>query len=95
LADYRAGRHAEAIRWTERFPLKADGVHWDATKFAVLAMAQHRLGRAEGARACLVRAERILAKMPDPAKGQPLEVGWQDWLHAQVLCREAEALLKE
>jgi hypothetical protein len=33
--------------------------------------------------------------MPDPAKGQPLPVGYQDWLHAQVLCREAESLLKE
>jgi eukaryotic-like serine/threonine-protein kinase len=96
LADYRAGRHAEAIQWMERFPLNADGVHWDATRFAVLAMAQHRLGRAEGARACLAGAERTLGKMPDPAKGQPLEAtGWQDWLQARVLCREAQALLKQ
>jgi hypothetical protein len=34
--------------------------------------------------------------MPDPAKGQPFEaVNWHDWVHAQVLCREAEALLKK
>jgi tetratricopeptide (TPR) repeat protein len=95
LADYRAGRHAEAIRWMERFPLNADGAHWDAHRFAVLAMSQHRLGRADKARASLAGAKRILAKMPDPAKGQPLPVDWHDWLHAQILCREAEALLKE
>lgn len=33
--------------------------------------------------------------MPDPAKGQPFGDDWNDWLHAQVLCREAEALLKK
>jgi tetratricopeptide (TPR) repeat protein len=92
LADYRAGRHAEAVQWLKRFPPNADGNHWDATKFAVLAMAQHGLGRAEEAWASLANAEWIIAKMPDPTKGQPFEaVNWHDWVHAQVLCREAEA----
>src|SRR5262249_44740678 len=94
LADYRAGRDAEAIQWLKRFPLIEDGVHFDATRFAVVAMAQHRLGRPEGARLSLTSAERILAKMPDPAKGQPLPVNWHDWLHAWVLCREAQTRLK-
>ena len=95
LAAYRAGRDEEAIRWMARFPHNADGVHFDATRFAVVAMAHYRVGRPGEARTCLARAERILAKMPDPAKGQPLPVNWHDWLHAQVLYREAEALLKE
>jgi serine/threonine protein kinase/tetratricopeptide (TPR) repeat protein len=95
LADYRAGRDAEAIQWVKRFPLKADGVHWDATRFAILAMAYHRTGRPERAQTSLARAKRILAKMPDPAKGQPLPWNWRDWLYARVLCREAEARLKE
>jgi serine/threonine protein kinase/Tfp pilus assembly protein PilF len=96
LADYRAGRHAEAVKWLERYPPNADGAYWDATKFAVLAMAQHSLGRATQAQASLARAQRIIAKMPDPAKGPPFAAGdWHDWIHAQVLCREAEALLKK
>jgi tetratricopeptide (TPR) repeat protein len=96
LADYRAGRHAEAVRWLERFPLQADGIHWDATKFAVLAMACQRLGRAEEAEAALARAQAILAKMPDPAQGRPFGPrDFHDWLHARILCREAEELLKK
>jgi tetratricopeptide (TPR) repeat protein len=94
LADYRAGRHADAVKWLQRFAPNPGGVHWDATAFAVLAMAQHGLGRAEEAQASLAKAKAILAKMPDPAKGQPFEAGnWHDWLHAQTLCREADALL--
>jgi hypothetical protein len=30
--------------------------------------------------------------MPDPAAGRPFEGMWQDWLHCQILLREAEAL---
>ncbi len=94
LADYRAARHADAVKWLGQFPPNADGIHWDATKLAVQAMAYHRLGRAEDAEAALAKAKAIMAKMPNPAKGQPFEAGnWHDWLHAQVLCREAEGLL--
>jgi tetratricopeptide (TPR) repeat protein len=95
LADYRAGRHAEAVKWLERFPPNADGVYWDATKFAVLAMAQHSMGPTQ-AQASLAGAQRIIAKMPNPANGG-LPFGardWHDWIHAQVLCREAESLVR-
>jgi WD40 repeat protein len=97
LADYRAGRHADAVNWLGRFSPKADGVHWDATALAVLAMAHHRLGKVEEARLALARAEAILKqKMPDPAVGRPYGAGdWHDWLHAQILCREAERQLKK
>jgi hypothetical protein len=74
LADYRAGRHAEAVHWLEQFPPKADGTPWDATKFAVIAMARHGLGRAQEAQASLAKAKTILTKMPDPAKGQLFRV---------------------
>jgi hypothetical protein len=34
--------------------------------------------------------------MPDPAKGQLFDAGnWHAWLHAQVLCHEAEGLIKK
>ena len=97
LADYRAGRPAQVVKWLERFPPKADGIHWDATKFAVLAMAYQGQARTEDAEVALAKAKAILTeKMPDPAKGRPFETGnWHDWLHAQVLCREAEKLIDE
>ena len=96
LADYRAGRYAEAIKWTEAYAPRADGDHWDAIKFAVIAMAQCRLGDGDRALAEFDKANAIMAKMPDPAKGQLFGAGdWLDWVHAQVLCREAEAVLKK
>jgi serine/threonine protein kinase/Flp pilus assembly protein TadD len=90
LADYRAGRHADAVKGMERFPANAKGGHWDAIKFAVLAMAYQRLGRIEEAEAALAKAKAIVAKMPNPFQGRPFGGDWNDWIHAQVLCREAE-----
>ena len=46
LAEYRAGRNAEAVNWVERLAPNAGGRDIDAAAFAVLAMAQHQLGRA-------------------------------------------------
>jgi hypothetical protein len=94
LAEYRAGRHAEAVKWLERFAPGVDGAQIDASIFAVLAMAQHRLGHEEKARTALPNRQVIVAvKMPDPAAGRPFEGMWQDWLHCQILLREAEALV--
>ncbi len=58
-------------------------------------MAEHRLGHQAKARAALHSGQAIVAeKMPDPAVGRPFDGMWQDWLHCQILLREAEALLK-
>jgi serine/threonine protein kinase/tetratricopeptide (TPR) repeat protein len=94
LADYRAGRHADAATWLRQFAPNAGGTHWDATAFAVLATAEQGQGRGAEAQAALAKAKMILAKMPEPAKGQLFDAGnWHDWLHAQVLCHEAEKLM--
>jgi tetratricopeptide (TPR) repeat protein len=96
LAEYRAGRRAEAVKWLNRFEPHADGAHIDVSAFAVLAMAQHRLGQKEKAYAALHSAQVIFAeKMPDPVAGRPFGDGWHDWLHCQLLLREAEALLSQ
>jgi tetratricopeptide (TPR) repeat protein len=98
LAEYRAGRYASAIEWSRQSGPKSagpqTGYHTDASAFAVLAMAHYRLDEAEEARKALGEAQTILAnKMPQPAKGKLFSRDWADWLHAQILCREAEALL--
>jgi hypothetical protein len=66
-------------------------------------MAKHRLGLAPGAdaarlareaREALGHAQAILAsKMPDPKAGRPYGGYFHDWLHPQILVREAEKLL--
>jgi serine/threonine protein kinase/WD40 repeat protein len=103
LAEYRAGHYAAAVDWLNRFSPQADGAHWDATAFAGLAMAKHRLGLApganstrlaEGARAALIHAQTILSqKMPDPKACRPFGSDFHDWLHAQILVHEAERLI--
>jgi hypothetical protein len=95
LAEYRAGRPAEAVKWLERLAANAGGEPVDATAFAILAMSQHRRRGGDQAEAALAKARAIMAKMPDPARGQPFRDAWLDWLHAQILDREAEALLKK
>jgi hypothetical protein len=94
LADYRAGKYADAVTWEERAVPHVNGTHWDAVKYAVLAMAHYQQGHAKEAGAALDSAKAILVKIPDPAKGQLFGAGdWHDWLHAQILCREADELL--
>jgi hypothetical protein len=95
LTDYRAGRHAEAVKWLEQYRPSPAGTHWDATAFSALAMAYHHLGRDAEAAAALDKARAIVAaKRPDPAKGRPYGAGdWIDWIHCQILLREAEDLL--
>jgi hypothetical protein len=54
-------------------------------------MAHHRLGHADEAHASLGAARRILAKKPQDAMH---DWSWRDWLHCEILYREAEALLE-
>jgi tetratricopeptide (TPR) repeat protein len=95
LAAYRAGRHADALKLMQRWPPRANGFHWDATKFAVLAMAHHRLRHVKEAEAALTDAKAIMAKMPDLARFRLFQADWHEWLQAQVFCREAEGLLSK
>jgi eukaryotic-like serine/threonine-protein kinase len=91
LTDYRSGRHEEAIECLRSFILRANGSQLDASTFAVLAMAHYRLGHVKEARAALDAARAIVTNKPkDAMRGS----GWRDWLHAEILYREAERLLK-
>jgi hypothetical protein len=54
------------------------------------------LGKTEEARSALAGAQRILlTKMPKIEIDQRFGDDWHDWLHSQILYREAEELLKE
>lgn len=95
LTEGRAGRHAAAVPLLKRFAPNADrGSDCDAIAFAALAISQHGLGLTDEAGDALAKAKAIMAdKMPDPIKGRPFVGNWTDWVHAQVLAREAEELL--
>jgi Flp pilus assembly protein TadD len=94
LAAVRAGRSSDAIALLEALHPKAGRSCNDARVFATLALAQHRLGDSERARAALVSAQATVAQLiPVPAQGRPFEGSWHDWLICQLLCHEAEGLL--
>jgi tetratricopeptide (TPR) repeat protein len=93
---YRAGRFKEAVPLFER-SLRADPKAGRAVlNWLWLALAHHRLGRAEEARRWLGKAQAWLdrygAGMPSRAE-EELGLHLHNWLEAHVLRREAEALL--
>jgi serine/threonine protein kinase len=91
LTDYRSGRHQEAIEWLEKFAPQTNGEHFDATAFAALALAHHQLGHHDEARASLDAARTIIANKPPDALSIAF---WFDWLHCEILFREAEMLVE-
>jgi tetratricopeptide (TPR) repeat protein len=96
LVDYRAGRFGPAAEVIVRSAPSTEGLHRDALAFSILAMAQHRLGKGEEARMALSNAQAIIAtKLPKAEGGETFSDDWHDWLHCQILCREAEGLLKK
>src|SRR5262245_25905025 len=90
LVDYRCGRFEQAVQEVQRFAPKASGSQWDASAFALLAMVHHRLDQADPARASLDSARAIIANKAQDTIVRDFPI---DWIHCQILCREAEALL--
>jgi Flp pilus assembly protein TadD len=91
LTDYRAGRSKQAIEWFERFAPRAGGEHFDASAFAAMAMAHHQVGEHDQARVALEAARAIVVNKPANALSGTF---WFDWLHCELLLREAERLVE-
>jgi tetratricopeptide (TPR) repeat protein len=96
MAEYRAGRYAEAVRWL------ADGRDaWDAAGGKVmaesyLAMAYQRAGNPAEASAALARSRaRMDAELPRAGERDLLarKSAPFDWVTAQIAYREATALI--
>jgi serine/threonine protein kinase/tetratricopeptide (TPR) repeat protein len=103
LAEFRSGRHGEAISWAEKMavPKVADqrraayAMH-DALALTILALAENSAGRSSEARETFASAEQLAKKyFPDPAAGRPFgPENWHDWLICGLLMREAEQALR-
>jgi serine/threonine protein kinase len=94
LVEYRAG-HFESAAAIIAGSTPTRELNRDASAFAILAMARHHLGNLEEARTAFANAQRLVAGMPNPEAGEIFGDDFLDWLHAQILCREAERVLKE
>jgi hypothetical protein len=97
MAEYRQGNFGPAVESLEAsrkcFTYEGfDAVKATGTLFR--AMAHHRLGHAEQARALLAEARAVMEQKLSEAGVEDLEYdGVEDWLICHVVRREAEALL--
>jgi len=102
LAEWRSGNAGGALGWAERslaaYPVKPAGrlEHVQAMATILQALALYGTGDTDAARASLYKAaaaiDAVLQKLnPDSS----LPGSWHDWLIAEVLRREAEALIDE
>jgi serine/threonine-protein kinase len=92
LAEYRQGHLGEAVQWGEKasanpFPYS------QAEAYSIMAMAQCKLRQAEGARASLVRAEKLAQESMPQLDSGDLGGDWRDWVIAHALLREATVLM--
>src|SRR4029077_6390080 len=87
LAQYRLGNYQEAAKWAET-AAKTSFPHSQAEAYAVLAMAQYKLGNENDARQTLTNCNDIIeSKLAKP--GQFLGQDWKDWIIAHALQSEA------
>ena len=93
---YRTGRFEESVSFFEQ-SLKADSKPGRAVvNWVWLALADQRLGKTEEARRWLEKAQKWLDQFPDgmpPNAEAELGLHLHNWLEANVLRREAEALI--
>jgi WD40 repeat protein/serine/threonine protein kinase/tetratricopeptide (TPR) repeat protein len=95
LAEYRAGRYEQAVDWLRKSQPRLPYSDWTETRAVTsffLAMAYHRLGRADEARAALAQAHKC-AEQVFGTLGTTVSRGAQAWLLCQIARREAEALI--
>ncbi len=94
---YRGGRYAEAAALLEQSLQSKLPVDGAALSWVWLALARQRLGQTEKAAAALTQAVKWLHRYPDRLMQQDRVAGVHphNWMEAQILRREAEALLRK
>lgn len=93
LSEYRQGHYDKAVEWAQQ-PLKTEGNDSHGHAYAVLAMANWRLGRSAEARAMLARGDDLApVSMPANIAEDPGSA-WEAWLFARIQLDEATALIQ-
>ena len=93
LSEYRQGHYDKAVEWAEQ-PLKIDGNESHGHAYAILAMANWRLGKTAEAQAMLARGNDLAPQsMPADIVEDPGD-RWEHWLYARIQMDEAVALIQ-
>ena len=96
LAHYRAGQYDQAVERLRESATMDPNWNARAMNYPALAMAYHRLGKADEAREALASAEKAIddwteAMVQDPVGTMPIL--WYDWLECRHFYHEAKQLL--
>jgi len=87
---YRQGHFAQAAEVLARVPHNNDFT--TSAALACLAMCQQKQNQPDAARQSLQQARDTMARLARPGPGA-LQDNWYDWVHCQVILREAEILI--
>jgi tetratricopeptide (TPR) repeat protein len=91
MAEYRLGNYKEAVNWAQA-SAKNSFPHSQAEAYAILAMAQYKLGNIEAARRELTNCNRVIeTKLP---REGDLGNDWVDVIIARTLQSEARQLIE-
>ena len=96
LLEYRRGHYSQAVDWSQRcLAVSEYNAPRVATCHAILAMSWQQLQNPAKARSELVLARKLVRdKVRNPMdRGNAQEGFWFDWLFAQILFQEAEAMV--
>jgi serine/threonine protein kinase len=89
LAQYRLGNYSEAIHWAQA----VDNVDYgmaEAEDYAIIAMAEYRLGNTNAAEQALSHFNQVRDKLPQPGT---YFGPWQDGIIVHALQKEADELI--
>jgi hypothetical protein len=96
LAEYRQGHFVEAANWAKKtLANSGTALERDACAYLVLAMAQMRRKQDSAARIALEKAREIVSGKIPKLNRDDLGALWVDVLIANILLREAKALMGE
>jgi serine/threonine protein kinase len=98
LFEYRRGNYARAAGWCERCLNYPEHIApRTATAQVILAMSDQQLGKTDEARSQLAQAREIIENKfkSQLDRGTPVQGFWFDWVFAEILLREAKALIPQ
>jgi hypothetical protein len=92
LAQYRLGRYEEALSWAER-TANSNFAYAKAHAYAVMAMANWQLKRADKAHEMLAKGDELATKERPGQDFEKIGDDWLGWLFSRILLDEAGALV--
>jgi tetratricopeptide (TPR) repeat protein len=93
LCEYRLGNYAEAVEWARK-ALTIPGIDVQSHSYAVLAMADWRLGKQAEARTLLDKGSILAPSLMPEMIAQDPGNKWEAWLYARIQLEEATALIR-